>query len=266
MRDESAAADDLLHDLIEVVLAAVGHPHERAGRKRSRPFRGEGALAVERVVHVDRPAVFVGSDGNAAAHVGDDEAAVRKGLSEIGRRAPGHRLLVQRVPDRAALDLRQPRDARFGDHFVDDDRIDDERTLAGGLHRNPERERRAEVARMRAVTAGADVPEHRFVHLVGSSGDRTQQASAPDDAVEFLRLCPVGRHGLHDLLETEFLLLRDSLEAADDVDIVPLGVGPDFLSVLEERNLRARRPGVDRKNLHSMRLQSVTHPALPRGT
>jgi hypothetical protein len=105
-----------------------------------------------------RPAVVVGADGDAAAHVRDDETAVLDGLSEIGRRASGHRLLVQRVPDRAALDLRQPRDARFGDHFVDDDRIDDERPLAGGLLRNPERERRAEIARMRAVTAGADVP------------------------------------------------------------------------------------------------------------
>ena len=122
---EAAFADQHLLDFGfgEAFVEAKIEQHQRGDVAGS--LGGDGACA-EAVVDVDATPFAVGTNGDAAAEVGDDEVElfVITLLSE--GEASGDGLLAEGVPQGSLLDIFEAGDARDGGELVDDDRVDDE--------------------------------------------------------------------------------------------------------------------------------------------
>ena len=125
------------------------------------------------------------ADGDAAAHVGNDEVERVIGLSDVLGVALGDGLLVERVEDGAAREVRMAGQVRDVGHFVDHGRVNDERGLSD-LLADLRGKDAAEVADVRAEAALAQVAQHLVVDGVGSAGDRMHQTAAADHGVEAL--------------------------------------------------------------------------------
>ena len=251
MRDEAAFPREHLLQLRQLVLAAERQLDQPADGETPGPLRREGAVAVERVVHVDHAPLFMGAHGNATAHVRHDEVALRVRFLQLRGGSSGYRLLIERVEDGAALDLRKSGVACKRTHFVHDDRVDDVRLPASALVGQTNSQRSAQVARVRAPRTGAQVFEHLIAHFVRAALDRLEKSSPPHYRVEVRDRCAVRGKALADLFKAEFLLLHDAGETADHVRIVALRFAPKFGMVLEESDLGAGGAGIESEDFHN---------------
>lgn len=143
---------------------------------------GEGAVAVQGVVHVHDPALLVGRDRNAAAHVGDDQVRLFVNQSRAVAVQACRGFLVQGVEDRLARAHGHARDAGRVVHLVHHGRIG-----YVGLHARHvgdlRRQQPSEVAGVLHLGVPQVVP-HPRIDLVNPRGDRTDQPAAADDGRE----------------------------------------------------------------------------------
>ena len=86
--EESAVAEDFVVDLLLGKPAAETEFDERANGQASCPVGTEGALLDG--VAVDQAAFAMGRDGDAAAHVGHNQAQRFVGTALLAGKTPGH--------------------------------------------------------------------------------------------------------------------------------------------------------------------------------
>ena len=122
---QTAAAGEHAVHLPLGVLAGEALLHQLAGGQGAGALGREGTLAVQCVLGVHHAALHVGTDGNAAAHVADDEVQLLIFLALLLGKALGHGLLVQGVENADTLEQGMTGIARHISHLIDDHGVHD---------------------------------------------------------------------------------------------------------------------------------------------
>ena len=151
-----------------------------AGGQGAGALGREGALAVQCVLGVHHAALHVGADGNAAAHVADDEVQLLILLALLLGEALGHGLLVQGVENADTLEQGMTGIARHIGHLIDDHGVHD----VGGdaqLVADLAGDQAAQVGGVLTLNADGAVRDHVVVDGVGAAADGTQQTAAAAD-------------------------------------------------------------------------------------
>ena len=181
---QSSLSCHALFELFLGVASAETQVDEVGGRQRAGPFGREGAFAVERVVGIDGPAVFVGGHRYAAAEVANDEVQVLILFPDALGVPPCNGALVQSVPDADARHERRPADAGFRQQLVHHARVGNvclaARAEFGGQFGGDDAAQVAGVFSHGVVSVVA----HLAVHAVNASPHRLGQSAAPDDGIE----------------------------------------------------------------------------------
>ena len=178
--DTSLAGNHLL-DLSVSVLAAeacVSHLH---GGQTAGALGTERALTEESVVYVHYPAAAVGSYGDSAAEMSDDEVEVSIGTAGLAGIELGDGLVVQRVENRNLREERMTADAGYVRELVHHDGIGDEGPAALCRSCNPLGQDTAEVAGMLAVAGRGQVRGHSVIDFIYTGGYGTEQTAAAYD-------------------------------------------------------------------------------------
>ena len=252
---KAAVAADLFVDLLLGVLAAEAHFYQVAHRHGAAALGAEAALAVQNVVDVDDFAVVVCADGNAAAHVDDNEVEILVTLAVLLGIAAGHGLLVQRMEDRAAGQLRHAGNAGFVGQLIHNNGVDD---VAGDAQAVADLagQDAAQVGSVLALDTGLQVSQQSVADGVGAAGDGLEQAAAADDDVQALGGAVLLFQKVQDDGLAEILLVDDTGVLGD----LLRGMAQGFLKqqglVLKNTNLGRGRTRVDdqRFNRHLKRL------------
>jgi len=191
--EEAALAEDHAVKLVFVVDAAETELDQFADGEAAGAVGAEGTFF--NGVRVDGAAMLVGGDGDAAAHVGDDEAEVGVGAALFGGEALGDGLGVEGMADGGSADEGGAGDAGAGLPLVDGDGIDDVGVDAGGPG-ELEGEEGAEVGGVLATAGEMEFLDHGVVNEVGSAGEGGKEAAAAGDGDEGGRTRSGGKSGL----------------------------------------------------------------------
>ena len=238
------------------VAQQLHHGHGAAARGRHR------AVAADDVVAVDHLAVVVGRDGDAAADVAHDEAAVLIAAAERRGVADGRLLEVERVQVHAAVHALHAGHAREVAELVGVGRVDHEGGLAAGRLRKLVGELRAELRGvLDAVGAVVGVAQHDLVHRVGAARRGEQAAAAPDEGVDAREVDAVGVEHLADGVAAVGHLLGDAAELRELVGGVRDVLGEDLGLPVEQAHLGGGGAGVDHE--HAIVLLGHASPPAP---
>ena len=252
---QTAAAGEHAVHLPLGVLAGEALLHQLTGGQGSGALGREGTLAVQCVLGVHHAALHVGTDGNAAAHVADDEVQLLIFLALLLGKALGHGLLVQSVENADALEQRMTGIARHISHLIDDHRVND----VGGdaqLVADLAGDQTAQVGGVLPLHADGAVLDHVVVDGVGAAADGTQQTAAAGDGGEGAGVEALLAQRLHHQIAPPVLLGGDGVELGNILRAVAQGLVKEKLLVLVHTDLGGGGAGVDHKN-------SVRHSGFP---
>ena len=245
---KAARAGAKLFDLVDVLIADV-FENVRHG-DRADACRRIGAVSPGGIVAVDDASVPVRRYGNAAVDVAYDKAAVLILFSEnmlcVVHR---HAAKVERVHIGVARHAVDAGHARHIAQLVYARRIDHE-DPAAELLLQLARKLHAEIGRMlHAALPGGGVLDELIVDNVYAARHRVTAAAAADDGVHVRKVDMVLAQKVHDELFAvrELRVYRRELQQHRGI-VKHIGF-QNFMFVLEKRQLRRGRAGIDNKNL-----------------
>ena len=244
---QTAAAGEHAVHLPLGVLAGEALLHQLTGGQRARALGREGTLAVQRVLGVHHAALDMGADGNAAAHVADDEVQILILLALLLGEALGHGLLVQSVENADALEQGVAGIAGHVCHFIDDHRVDD----VGGdaqLVADLAGDQAAQIGGVLPLHADGAVLDHVVIDSVCTAANGTQQAAAAGDGGQGAGVEALLAQRLHYQVAAPVLLGGDGVELGDVLCAVAQGLVKQQRLVLVYTDLGGGGAGVDHKN------------------
>ena len=206
---KAAVAADLLINFLLGVLTAEAHLDEVADGHGAAALGAEAALAVEDVVDIHDLAVVMRTDGDTAAHVDDDEVQILVALAVLLGKAAGDGLLVQRVEDGAARQLRHSGNAGLIGQLVNNNGVNDVAGHAQGIA-DLAGQNTAQVGGMLALHTGLQVSQQGITDGVGAAGDGLEQAAAAHDDVQGLGVAVFLLQEVQNDLLAEVLLVDDA--------------------------------------------------------
>ena len=206
---KAAVAADLLVDLLLGVLTAEAHLDQITDRHGAAALGAEAALAIENVVHIHDLAVVMGADRDTAAHVDDDEVQLVVALAVLLGKAAGNGLLVQRMENRAAGQLRHTGNARLIGQFIDNHRVHD---VAGHAQRITDLAGKdaAQIGGMLPLNTGLQVSEQRIADGIGAARNGLEQAAAADNDIQRLGVAVLLLQEVENDLLAEIFLINDA--------------------------------------------------------
>ena len=252
---QTAAAGEHAVHLAFGVLAGEALLHQLTGGQGAGALGREGTLAVQRVLGVHHAALHVSADGNAAAHVADDEVQLLILLALLLGEALGHGLLVQSVENADALEQGVAGIAGHVCHFIDDHRVDD----VGGdaqLVADLAGDQAAQIGGVLSLHADGAVLDHVVVDSVCTAANGAQQTAAAGDGGEGAGVEALLAQRLHYQVAAPVLLGGDSVELGDLLRTVAQGLVEEKLLILIHTDLGGGGAGIDYKN-------SVRHVCFP---
>ena len=226
------------------ILAAVGKTDQRTCRDCACSLRAHRAIALKGVADLDHTAVVMRTDGDAAAHVDDDEVQVLVLLAVLLRIAACLCLLVQRMEDAGSLDELRSGIPCHICHLIGADGINDK-------GRNTDRvcdltgQDAAKVRGVLSAVADREVVDEVIVHGIGAARDRTDQAAAADDDIKALHIDVLALKERENDVLSEILLGDDGIKLSDLLRGVAEGLVHDKGLILEDTDLRGGGSGVD---------------------
>ena len=241
---KAAVAADLLINFLLGVLTAEAHLDEVTDGYGAAALGAEAALAVEDVVDIHDLAVVMRTDGDTAAHVDDDKVQILVTLAVLLGKAAGDGLLVQRVENGAARQLRHTGNAGLIGQLVNNDGVNN---VAGHAQEIADftGQNTAQVGGMLALHTGLQVSQQGIADGVGAAGDGLEQAAAAHDDVQGLGVAVFLLQEVQNDLLAEVLLVDDAGVLGDLLG----GVAQRFFKqqglVLEHADLGGGGAGVD---------------------
>ena len=206
---KAAVAADLLVDLLLGVLTAEAHLDQIADRHGTAALGAEAALAVQNIVDVNDLAVVMGADRDTAAHVDDDEVQLVVALAVLLGKAAGNGLLVQRMENRAAGQLRHTGNARLIGQFIDDDGVNDVAGHAEGVADLAGKDA-AQIGGMLPLNTGLQVSQQGIADGIGAARNGLEQAAAADNDIQRLGVAVLLLQEVENYLLAEILLINDA--------------------------------------------------------
>ena len=252
---QTAAAGEHAVHLRLGILAGEALLHQLAGGQGAGALGREGALAVQCVLGVHHAALHVGADGNAAAHVADDEVQLLIFLALLLGKALGNGLLVQGVENADTLEQGMTGIARHISHLIDDHGVND----VGGdaqLVADLAGDQTAQVGGVLSLHADGAVLDHVVVDGVCTAADGTQQTAAAGDGGEGAGVEALLAQRLHHQITAPVLLGGDGVELGDILRAVAQGLVEKQLLILIDTDLGRGGAGIDNEN-------SVRHDSFP---
>ena len=186
--------------------------------------------------------MVVGSDGDTATEVADDEVEVLVACAMVLGIAAGNGLLVERMPDAVARQQRRTRNLGLGSQLIDHTRVGHE-TRATDLLGNLVSDDAALVAGV-LVEGLALVLDHLIIDTEDTRLDRLGKSATADDGVELhgktmlLHLCD-------DQILAHLILVGDTLILLQLLAGVVDGCFKDQVLVVGNGNLRRSRTRID---------------------
>ena len=229
------------------VLAGEALLHQLAGGQGAGALGREGTLAVQCVLGVHHAALHVGADGNAAAHVADDEVQLLIFLALLLGKALGHGLLVQGVENADTLEQGMTGIARHISHLIDDHGVHD----VGGdaqLVADLAGDQAAQVGGVLTLNADGAVRDHVVVDGVGAAADGTQQTAAAADGGQGAGVDALLAQRAHDQIAAPVLLGGDGFELGNVLRTMAQGLVKEQLLILIDTDLGGGGAGVDDEN------------------
>ena len=174
----------------------------------------------------------------------DDEVQILVALAVLLGKAAGNGLLVQRVEDRAAGQLRHTGNARLIGQFINDDGVNDVAGHAQGIT-DLAGEDTAQVGGVLALDTGLQVSQQGIADGIGAAGDGFEQTAAAHDDVEGLGIAVLFFQKVQNDLLSEVLLVDDAGILGDFLG----GVAQRFFKqqglILEHTDLGGGGAGID---------------------
>ena len=207
---QAALAVELFGDLCLGILTGEAHFHQPAGGQRAGTLRGEGTVAVQRVVDIDNPAASVRAYGNAAAHVGHNQIQRIIGNAFFFCVAFCYSLLIQCVEDTDARKLRKSGIAGHRFQLVHNHRI-------YNIGRNSQRfgdfpgQQAAQVGSVLPLEADPQIVKQGFTGGVGAARNGFQQTAPAHDSRQLLDVKIFAFQKIQNQLFTEIHLLHNQV-------------------------------------------------------
>lgn len=250
MGGKSRVARDTLEEFLFRIASAVTEAYQVGRRQCSRPFRREGALAVETVVDINGASLTMGRNSDATAHVAHDEIEVLVAPSRFTRKAPRDGSLVERMPDGHSRHEGRPADACHVFHLVDHARIGNEGPTAWNAHGELIGNNATEVASMLALGV-IHVVAHQFVDLINATLDGFGQSATPDDGIKLEADIELFEFA-DDEVAAKLALVDNTVETLQFVHRMADVAQQQRRLVFVERNFCGRGTGIDNEDSHGV--------------